>query len=215
MSWLRASTAAALPLVLLAGCGSTTMRVTAPDVSLPQTTADSQPAPAPAAQPEPSQPTVDFTFHATGTQAGDWPFAARLDDIRTDVNGLPGSGADHARDQTLLVVQVAVTNLTPTQTPPNTFVGLAISCTGPHLGRLTIDTANSEYTKFGWDQGPDRSPVTLAGFAPPGDGQPHDWDIEWVVPDTLNAAAVKCRLLPEAPDEFSGGISITGSGALN
>lgn len=46
-----------------------------------------------------------------------------------------------------------------------------------------------------------------------GDGRPHDWDEEWVVPAKFNATNITCRL--ERYFETDGGtIRVTGSKTL-
>lgn len=85
-----------------------------------------------------------------------------------------------------------------------------------HLGRASASlTMHWDTTTIGSVTNPPINADPSGAETPLGDGQSHDWDIEWLVPVNVNAANVRCRPLPEAPDEFSGGLPVQGSGTLN
>lgn len=200
-----------LVLMLVVGCGSKTVTVTAPVVS-PASTAPPTTTPATTAA-APSTPVVKFIEHATVSQAGNWPFSAQLVSIQTDVNGFGGIGAaSHNQNQTDLEVQIGITDLMPGQLPPIPNPG--VQCVAPDLSR-TLSVANTAPGGFGWDAGPDEGPDTTGDSVPMGDGQPHDWDEEWAVPVGFNVAGVKCSLVDTTENFGLGPTRVEGNGALN
>jgi hypothetical protein len=44
----------------------------------------------------------------------------------------------------------------------------------------------------GYDQGSETDPDPLGFNVPLGDGQPHAWDAEWIVPEGTDTSRVKC-----------------------
>jgi hypothetical protein len=145
----------------------------------------------------------------TGAQAGNWPFTAQLASVTTDLTGFyPGLGI-HDQDQTMLLVQVAITDQMPGQRPP--VPEFVISCNLPGVGRR--DTADSTGDEIGWDQGPGSSPDPLVDAVDFGDGQPQDWDQEWAVPLSLDVSGVTCSIA-NPPGTYTPDIVVQGSGSL-
>ena len=222
LGWVVA-TAAALSLVV-AGCGATTITVTAPAVTAP---ADTSPPTGATSTTEPSStngtgPVVEFVDRVTGAQAGNWPFTAQLVMLETNVNGF-GAGNTHAENQTYLMVQVAVTDRMPGQLPP--IPQLNVVCNLPRAPNSAyndgtgehgpLDAFNSTSWGTGYDGGSETDPDPMGTEVSMGDGQPHDWDEEWLVPARFSASDVKCRLESGAPEPELGDIEVQGSGALN
>lgn len=205
-------------VMVLGGCASTTPP-TVPSASTPAGATVAPPPTSTAAAR--TNPVVSFVNHETGLQAGNWPFTAQLTILQTDVNGF-GAGATHAQNQTYLMVQVAVTDQMPGQLPPIPMLDVACKAPGRHRiayntedgthGPLNVNNSTSWGT--GWDGGPSSDPDPTGVNVPMGDGQPHDWDEEWLVPASFAPSNVTCRL-DNSIETDGGTIRVTGSGRLN
>jgi len=199
--------------LLLAGCGTgTTIPVTPPspaaEASPAATTSSAAPTTAPA-RPTPSYPVVAFTWTIKNPHAV-WPFTAQLASITLDPNGFPASGAEPPQD-TYLMVQVNITSQITGRTVPSPNLQNMILCHGPG------DRAWSSLAE-GYDEGAETAP-SITGFnVAMGDGQPHPWDIEWVVPSSTPIAHVRCELGPDPNASFEGSptlVRVVGKRRLN
>jgi hypothetical protein len=189
--------------------GSSTTTVTAPNPSgytLPATTS-SVATPA-TAHPAPSYPVVAFTFTVKNPHAV-WPFTAQLASLTLNPNGFPGSGSEPPQDS-YLMVQVNITSqITGRLVPPPDLQDMIV-CHGPG------EHAWSSLAE-GYDAG-ESAPDISGGDVAMGDGQPHPWDIEWVVPSGTPIARVRCELGPD-PNASSEGapfvVNVIGKRGLN
>ena len=191
--------------VLLAGCGSGQVSIvttaTHPafteqtDTNTPvSTTSTGIPA------PSSSYPLVHFT-NDTSTPEGTWPFTAQLANISENPNGFPGGDTIPPQD-TYLMVQVNITSGISGRTvpPPKP----EVTCHAP--GDQHWERAG--YLSIGYDQG-STGPDPEGSSIPLGDGQPHLWDVEWVVPEGTPTDNVTCVI------ENYGGLKVEGSQKLN
>jgi hypothetical protein len=191
----------------------TTTTVIAPNPSAyaPPTTTTS-PATASTTTPAPrapSYPVVAFNLTIKNPHAV-WPFTAQLASITLDPNGFPASGAEPPQD-TYLMVQVNITSQITGRTVPSPNLQSMILCHGPG------DRAWSSLAE-GYDEGAETAP-SITGFnVAMGDGQPHPWDIEWVVPSSTPIAHVRCELGPDPNASFEGApalVRVVGKRRLN
>ncbi len=170
----------------------TTTTVTSPNPSAympPTTTASSAAAPTAApAHSAPSYPVVAFTFTIDNPHAV-WPFMAQLSSLVLNPNGFPGSGGEPPQDSYLLV-QVNITSQITGRTVPVPYLQHLIVCHGPG------DHTWSSWAE-GYDAGADTAPELDGANVAFGDGQPHPWDAEWVVPSGTPIARVRCELGPD------------------
>jgi hypothetical protein len=203
-----------LAVLLASGCGSgaaTTVTAAAPPAAQSATPASSS-APvsstATSATGQPAaHPVVRFTLTIHNPRAV-WPFTAQLARITKDPNGFPGSGGEPPQD-TYLMVQVNITSqITGRLVPPPNLQGI-IACHG-RGARSWSSWAE------GYDAGGSAPEVTGAEVAL-GDGQPHAWDIEWVVPEATDISRVKCVFGPDPNDPAiePERVQAIGSGLLN
>jgi hypothetical protein len=176
----RALTLAAVAVTtmpLLAGCGSggATITVAAPSVS---TQPGSTPAPAAATTtpapppPPPAYPLVHFT-NTIRSPHGVWPFTIQLASITKSPSGFTGTGGAPPGD-TYLMVQLNITSQVTGRMviPPD--VENEILCHGFH--ELPGGAGK------GYDQG-NSTPDPTGFYVALGDGRPHAWDQEWLVPE--------------------------------
>jgi hypothetical protein len=200
--------------LLLASCGTGTTITVAPpsptaETSPAATTSSAAPTTAPARPTTPSYPVVAFTWTIKNPHAV-WPFTAQLSSITLDPNGFPASGAEPPQD-TYLMVQVNITSQITGRTVPPPNLQNMILCHGPG------DRAWSSLAE-GYDEGAETAP-SITGFnVAMGDGQPHPWDIEWVVPSRTPIARVRCELGLDPNASFEGAptlVRVVGKRRLN
>jgi hypothetical protein len=190
----------------------TTSTVTAPSPSTyaPPTTASSAAVPTttPPTHSAPSYPVVAFTWTIRNPHAV-WPFTAQLASITLNPNGFPGSGAEPPQDS-YLMVQVNITSqITGRSVPPPDLQSMIV-CHGPG------DHGGSSWAE-GYDAG-ESAPDLNGGEVAMGDGQPHPWDIEWVVPSSTPVTRVKCELGPDPKASSEGApfvVKMVGKRRLN
>lgn len=178
---------ASLAAVVLPGCGSSNQAneatgSPAATATTTQTSTETTSTP----QEASSYPVVRFSISQNG---GTWPFTAQLISMKENPNGFPGGGVEPPSGHTVLMVQVNITSQTtgrPVPVPRPT-----VSCQAPGIGQAGL---------YGYDEGDNSPDVTGAniGF---GDGQPHPWDAEWEVPESLDISSVKCKLATEPGPE--------------
>jgi hypothetical protein len=180
-----ASTALVLLIAALgAGCGSTQVSTdaatsTQPVASPADTTTSVSTTPSP-----PTYPLVQFTMTMSYPE-GTWPFTAQLTSITKNPGGF-ANGGDEPPGDTYLMVQVNITSETTGRAVPPPQLGNLIVCRGP--GSRTWKA-----TFEGYDEGPDTDPDSTGSHVALGTGEPHAWDVEWVVPESLDISRVKCR----------------------
>lgn len=157
-----------------------------PAAAVPTPTTSSAATPTtPPTRPATAYPVVAFTWTIYNPHAV-WPFTAQLASITVNPNGFPGSGGEPPQDS-YLMVQVNITSGITGRTMPPPNLHSMILCHGPG------DHAWSSWAD-GYDAGADTAPELDGANVAMGDGQPHPWDAEWVVPNNTSIAQVKCEL---------------------
>jgi hypothetical protein len=188
---------------------TTTVAVPNPSAYAPPTPTTISSATAPPAHAAPSYPVVAFTWTIDNPHAA-WPFTAQLASLTLNPNGFPGSGGEPPQD-TYLMVQVNIASgITGRTVPPPDLQGMIV-CHGP-----------GEHTWSSWaegyDAGPDTAPDLDGADVAMGDGQPHPWDMEWVVPNGIPATRIRCGLGPDPSASSKGApfiIKVVGKRRLN
>jgi hypothetical protein len=178
----------------LAGCGSgraTTVTVATPPVSTQpaSTTASATATTTPTPPPPPAHPLVHFT-NTLRYPHGVWPFTIQLASITESPRGFTGAGGAPPGD-TYLMVQLNITSQVTGRMviPPD--VESEILCHGFH--------ALPEGGGGGYDQG-SSIPDPTGFYVALGDGRPHAWDQEWLVPEGTPISHVKCVFGPDVGD---------------
>jgi hypothetical protein len=199
----------ALLVLALAGCGSgqatTDTDIPSDLVAIQQTTASTPTAPpTTTAAQAPSYPIVHFT-NTTRNPHGVWPFTAQLASITENPNGFTGTGGAPPGD-TYLEVQVNIVSLVTGRTvPPPQELEAELVCHGFHEVRGGDDAV-------GYDQGSESAPDRAGFYVAMGDGQPHPWDEEWLVPEQTPTARIKCVFGPDPEDSGLAPLRIEATG---
>lgn len=129
-------------------------------------------------------PVVRFTLKGEGTtENGTWPFTAQLATMKENPNGFPGGGLVPPTGHTVLMVQVNLTSQTTGRTVPIPRPTIVCHDPGNQVGQAGL---------YGYDEGPQTAPELSGAHLAFGDGQPHPWDAEWEVPESLKIGTVKC-----------------------
>jgi hypothetical protein len=154
-------------------------------------------------------PTVHFQRTSRVFPQGTWAFSAQLARIESNPNGLPGSPGAPPQD-TYLVVRVSIVSSTTGRAIPPPELGRRIACHG-----FRSVNGPGEPEDEGYDEGPETAPDNQGFNVALGDGRPHLWDQEYLVPATTPTALAKCVFLHEAAPSHEVSVRAVGPTELN
>jgi hypothetical protein len=185
--------AVTLAIVISGGeSNNSTATASAPAAYTPPTQAATTAVTTPAATTTPAAPAsssyslVHFTYEKV------WPFTAQLMSVTESPNGFPGGGPVPPPNRTILMVQVNITSQVTDRPVPTPQFKLVCSEPGVQFGQSGLS---------GFKDDPEGAPGISESSIDLGDGQPHEWDSEWEVPESTTTSGVICQL--EEPTTYA------------